>query len=199
MGKTGHQSLTHAQNKTLNESPATKIPVQLLEAVEPQKYTYSGEVELVDTPYQEEQSDDKKQPRQVWMFPIRLKPGGRIPLLTAEQARVIEDSHAREARQLSTAKLKALANKAKKKPTRRTAQTNVFVRDAAVAEYVKRLAKGLFDLCEMPAPFASSRCSNSTRARVSAEPNARFMSERKQLSAEFLSRLVDESENSSDS
>jgi hypothetical protein len=101
------------------------------------------------------------------MFPIWLKPGGRIPLLTAEQARVIEDSHAREARQLSTAKLKALANKAKKKPTRRTAQTNVFVRDAAVAEYVKRLAKGLFDLCEMPAPFASSRCSNSTRARLS--------------------------------
>jgi hypothetical protein len=81
------------------------------------------------------------------------KPGGTIPLLTAEQARVIEDSHARKARQLSTEKLKALAEKAKKKPAIRTAQTTAFVRDAAVAEYAKRLAKGICDLCEMPAPF----------------------------------------------
>jgi 5-methylcytosine-specific restriction protein A len=91
------------------------------------------------------------------MFPIRLKPGGTIPLLTAEQARVIEDSHARKARQLSTEKLKALAEKAKKKPAIRITQTTAFVRDAAVAEYAKRLAKGLCDLCEMPAPFKNKQ------------------------------------------
>ena len=50
MGQTGDQSLTHAQNKTLNESPATKIKVYLLEAMEPLKYTYAGEVELVAIP-----------------------------------------------------------------------------------------------------------------------------------------------------
>lgn len=157
MGPTGDQSLSYAQNKTLDESPTTKIPVHLLEALEPLKYTYAGEVELIAAPYPEEQLDDKKQPRQVWMFPIRLKPGGTIPLLTAEQARVIEDSHARKARQLSTANLKALAEKAKKRPATRTAQSTVFVRDAAVAEYAKRLAKGLCDLCEMPAPFQNKK------------------------------------------
>jgi 5-methylcytosine-specific restriction protein A len=85
--------------------------------------------------------------------PGHLKPGGAIPVLTEEQARAIEDSHANKARQLSTAKLRAQANKAKKKPATRTAQTTVFVRDAAVAEYAKRLANGLCDLCEQPAPF----------------------------------------------
>jgi 5-methylcytosine-specific restriction protein A len=153
MGPTGDQSLSYAQNKTLNESPATKIPLHLLEAVEPLKYTYAGEVVLVGAPYQEEQLDDAKQARQVWMFPVQLKPGGAIPVLTEEQARVIEDSHARKARQLSTDELEALAKRAKKKPAVRTAQTTAFVRDAAVAEYAKRLAKGLCDLCEMPAPF----------------------------------------------
>lgn len=157
MGPSGNQSLTYAQNKTLYESPATKIPVHLFEAMEPFRYTYAGEVELVSAPYSEEQLDDKKQPRNVWMFPIRLKPGGEIPLLTAEQARVIEESHARKARQLSTAKLKALAGKAKKKPAVRSAQTTVFVRDAAVAEYAKRLAKGLCDLCRMAAPFQNKK------------------------------------------
>jgi 5-methylcytosine-specific restriction protein A len=157
MGPTGHQSLTYAQNKTLNESPTTKIPVHLLEAVEPLKYTYAGEVELVGAPYTEEQLDDKKQPRQVWMFPVQLKPGGAIPVLTEEQARAIEDSHARKARQLSTEELKARAKKAKKKPAIRSAQTTAFVRDAAVAEYAKRLANGLCDLCEMLAPFKNKQ------------------------------------------
>jgi 5-methylcytosine-specific restriction protein A len=157
MGPIGDQSLTYAQTKTLNQSPATKIPVHLLEAMEPLKYTYAGEVELVGAPYAEEQLDDEKQPRQVWMFPIRLKPGGKIPLLTDAQARAIEDSQARKARQLSTDELKTRAKKAKMKPAVRTAQTTVFVRDAAVAEYAKRLADGLCDLCETPAPFQNKR------------------------------------------
>ena len=54
MGQTGDQSLTSAQNRTLNKSPTTQIPVHLLEAMEPFKYTYAGEVELVGIPYQEE-------------------------------------------------------------------------------------------------------------------------------------------------
>jgi 5-methylcytosine-specific restriction protein A len=157
MGQTGDQSLTSAQNKTLNESTATNIPVHLLEALEPLKYTYAGEVELVGAPYQEEQLDDVKQSRKVWMFPIRLKPGGAIPLLTAEQARVIEDSQAQKARQLSDDDLRARAIKAKGTPAKRSAQTTAYVRDPAVAEYAKRRAKGLCDLCEMPAPFQNRK------------------------------------------
>src|SRR4051812_17473756 len=123
MGPTGDQSLSYAQNRTLNESPTTKIPVHLLEAMEPFKYTYAGEVELFGAPYQEEQLDDERHARQVWMFPVRLKPGGAIPVLTEEQARVIEDSHAQKARQLSDDELKARAKKAEGKPATRTAQT----------------------------------------------------------------------------
>ncbi|WP_338828322.1 HNH endonuclease signature motif containing protein [Bradyrhizobium sp. 27S5] len=157
MGKSGHQSLTFAQNKTLNESPSTAVHVHLLEAMEPFKYTYAGEVELTGAPYQEEQLDETKQERLVWMFPIRLKPGGAIPVLTEEQARVIEGSHAEKARQLTDNELKARAKMAKGKPATRTAQTTAYVRDAAVAEYAKRLANGKCDLCEMPAPFQNGK------------------------------------------
>jgi 5-methylcytosine-specific restriction enzyme A len=47
----------------------------------------------------------------------------------------------------------ALAKKATKQPSVRTAQTTVYVRDAAVAEYARRLADGKCDLCDKPAPF----------------------------------------------
>ena len=59
----------------------------------------------------------------------------------------------RKARRLSTDELRARAKKAKKQPSVRTAQVAVFLRDAAVAEVAKRLANGLCDLCEQPAPF----------------------------------------------
>jgi 5-methylcytosine-specific restriction protein A len=132
-------------------------PVHLLEALEPLKYTYAGEVALIGTPYQEEQLDDNGEPRKVWMFPLKLKAAGAIPTPTADQAREIEEAHARIARALSTDQLKALAKKAKKKPTVRLAQTIAYVRDAAVAEYAKRLAAGICDLCEQVAPFKNKQ------------------------------------------
>ena len=156
-GRIGDQSLTHSQNKTLNESPETKIPVHLLEALEPLSYTYAGEVELVGSPYQEEQLDDENKIRKVWMFPIRVKSGGIIPELTESQAREIEKRQEQKVRKLSTPKLKARVKNAKKKPDTRTAQTTVYVRDPAVAEYTKRLADGVCDLCEANAPFRNKR------------------------------------------
>jgi 5-methylcytosine-specific restriction protein A len=125
----------------------------LLEALEEQKYTYAGEVELIGFPYQEDQVDDEGHWRKVWMFPIRLKPGGIVPNLSESEARDIEESQARRARQLSTPDLKVRAQKAKKVPSKRGAQATIFIRDAAIAEYVKRLAKGVCDLCNNPAPF----------------------------------------------
>jgi 5-methylcytosine-specific restriction protein A len=157
MGPTGDQSLTYAQNRTLAESPKIGILVHLFEALDPLKYTYAGEVELVGVPYQEEQLDDKGQARKVWMFPVKLKGGGAIPTLTDEQARAIEESHARIARRLSMKELQARAKRAKKQPSVRTAQASAYVRDAAVAEYAKRLARRLCDLCEKAAPFRNKR------------------------------------------
>jgi 5-methylcytosine-specific restriction enzyme A len=157
MGPTSDQSLIYAQNQTLAESPKTGIPVHLLEALEPLRYTYAGEVELVGAPYQEEQLDDTGQPRKVWMFPVKLKDQGIIPILTDEQARAIEDAQARLARRLSLEELLAPAKRAKQQPSRRIAQTSAYIRDAAVAEYVKRLANGQCDLCEKLAPFQNKQ------------------------------------------
>ena len=84
--------------------------------------------------------------------PSNSKPTGNTPL-TEEQARFIEETQARLARRLSTDELGTRAKRAKKQPSVRTAQVSVFVRDAAVAEYARRLANGLCDLCEQRAPF----------------------------------------------
>lgn len=153
MGPRGDQSLTYAQNRTLNASPDTGIPVHLFEALEPLKYTYAGKVELVGSPYQEDQIDDEGKTRTVWMFPVKLMTGGAKPSLTGEQARAIEAAQARIARRLPTSELRTRASKAKKQPHRRTAKAFVYVRDAVVAEYTKRLADGSCDLCDQRAPF----------------------------------------------
>jgi 5-methylcytosine-specific restriction enzyme A len=157
MGLTGDQSLTFAQNRTLAESPKTGIAVHLLEAHEEQRYNYAGEVELIGEPYQEDQLDELGENRKVWMFPVRLKPGGIAPILTETEARAIEESQAKKARRLTMAQLKARATTAKKTPATRNTQTSTFVRDAAVAEYVKRLAKGHCDLCNQQAPFENKQ------------------------------------------
>jgi len=91
------------------------------------------------------------------MFPIKLKAGGVIPTITDKQVRAIEESHARLARSLSTEELRARAKSAKKQPSKRTAQVSSYVRDAAVAEYARRIANGLCDLCEKEAPFRNNK------------------------------------------
>jgi 5-methylcytosine-specific restriction protein A len=136
MGPSGDQSLDYAQNRTLAESPKTGIPVHLLEALDPQKYTYAGEVNLAAAPYQEDQLDENDRMRKVWMFPVRLKSDGIIPALTDKQARVIEENQARIACRLSIEQLAARAKRAQKQPSQRAAKTSVYVRDAAVAEYL---------------------------------------------------------------
>ncbi len=153
MGPEGDQDINYSQNRTLTQSPDTGISVHLLEALDPQKYTYGGEVGLAGDPYQEEQLDQAGQPRKVWMFPLRLNHDGKVPVLTETQARTIEELQAKIARGLSTEELRARAKNAKKLPSVRAAQTSVFVRDAAVAEYARRLANGKCDLCGGPAPF----------------------------------------------
>jgi 5-methylcytosine-specific restriction protein A len=153
MGPSGEQILSYAQNRTLAESPKTGIAIHLLEALDPQKYTYAGEVSLAAAPYQEDQLDENNRMRKVWMFPVRLKSVGMVPALTDKQARIIEGNQARIARRLSIEQLAARAERAQKQPSQRKAQTSVYVRDAAVAEYAKRLANGICDLCGQPAPF----------------------------------------------
>src|SRR5207245_10679276 len=49
------------------------------------------------------------------------------------------------------------AKRARNQPSVRTTQASTFVRDAAIAEYTKRLAGGVCDLCDKPAPFLNKQ------------------------------------------
>lgn len=157
MGPVEDQSLTYAQNKTLADAPNTGISLHLLESLEPLRYTYAGQVVLAGAPYQESQPDGAGAPRKVWMFPLRLADGVQPPLITDSQARQIENVQAQLARRLSLEDLKARAQSAKGRAPRRTIEASVYVRDAAVAELAKRLANGVCDLCESPAPFQNKQ------------------------------------------
>lgn len=73
MGKTGDQSLSFSQNKTLAESRTNGVEVHLFEVNVPGQYSYSGVVELASDPYQSRQPDEDGNDRLVWMFPLRHK------------------------------------------------------------------------------------------------------------------------------
>lgn len=153
MGLSGDQSLSNAQNRTLAESPRSGISVHLVEAHEPLRYTYAGEVELIGKPNEEMQFGQDGKLRKVWMFPLALKGSIDPPKITLEQTRAIEEIQRKAAARLSDEALKNRAQKGKRTPSSRTSQTTVYDRDPAVAEYTKRLAAGICDLCREPAPF----------------------------------------------
>jgi hypothetical protein len=80
MGKKGDQSLTFAQNRTLAESNTNGVDVYLFEVFEQGVYTFSGQVELVGEPFQEDQPDEDRNMRKVWIFPLKVVDEGQ-PLL----------------------------------------------------------------------------------------------------------------------
>ena len=75
----GDQVMTK-QNRTLARSPITGETVHLLEVMEPGRYVYRGRVALAGEPYQEKQPDAQGHPRDVWMFPLRLRAADEVDL-----------------------------------------------------------------------------------------------------------------------
>ena len=125
-----------------------------MEALEPQRYTYVGEVELAGEPYEEVQADENETQRNVWMFPLRLIGAAQRPAVIDSQVRTIEAEQARLARRLSDEACEAGRTAANGKPSKRQATSAAFIRNAPVAEYVKGIARGQCDLCRSPAPFS---------------------------------------------
>lgn len=72
MGLLGEQNFDYMQNKTLYNSNVNGVVVHLFEVFEPKKHTYQGIVELVETPYLDQQKDQDGQERIVCIFPLRL-------------------------------------------------------------------------------------------------------------------------------
>jgi len=150
MGSSGNQSLSFAQNKTLSESKTNGIPVYLFEVFKTKEYVYQGEVELVDEPYKEVQSN-----RDVWMFPLRIKNGNPLTL-DQSQFEQLEKNEKTKTKRLSINQIKTLAEELpNKQPSKRKVESSTYIRDHRVKEYARLRANGKCQLCEQNAPFKS--------------------------------------------
>ncbi|WP_080468480.1 HNH endonuclease [Bacillus cereus] len=155
MGQEGHQTLDGNQNKTLYESNENGVGVYLFEAFQPGEHIFMGRVRLVEEPFQETQEDTKGQKRKVWIFPIcLLKESVIIPqnLVLSKQ-----EKEQREAGKLDYRELKERAKKATPSSNKRYTKTETYQRNEFVAEFSKRRANGICELCEQKAPFEDKK------------------------------------------
>jgi 5-methylcytosine-specific restriction protein A len=156
MGRTGDQSLTSSQNKTLAESDTNNVAVHLFEVDHDKEYRYQGLIKLAGPPYQETQQDESKTDRLVWVFPLRLQDGSPVPVnnqefLSSQAVRI------RKAKKLSDEELLTKAKKAPKKAGERTVTGTQYERDPYVSMLTKRRANGVCELCNHDAPFKDSK------------------------------------------
>jgi 5-methylcytosine-specific restriction protein A len=155
LGTVGDQTLT-GQNLRLAKQQETGIDVHLFEVFEQNKYVYAGRVVLAGKVVTEQQLDEENHPRQVFVFPLRLV-DGQQPQPTLEQVQKIRRGRQRQLRTKTLEELKALAERGgRRSPGSRNVTANQYERNEAVAEYVKRVAKGICGLCEEKAPFVTS-------------------------------------------
>jgi len=152
MGKVGDQTFS-AQNKTLRDADDIGVEVHLFEVFTPKNYIYVGQVGLSDSPYQEDQVDDNGLLRKVWMFPLRIQEGGEKPLPTSSELESVSQKSRKQLQKKSLEELKELASTAHRTPSKRQATGAQYIRDEAVAVYVKQAANGFCDLCNNEAPF----------------------------------------------
>lgn len=153
MGLTGEQSLTFHQNKTLVESKENGVDLYLFEVFDEGHYVYIGEVELADRPYLSRQPDIEKNPRDVYIFPLRLKGNKHPPLLKKTLLETKEEIVRKRVHKHSLDELEFQARYSLKESGKREVTSEVYERDPLVAEYAKRKANGVCQLCGKPAPF----------------------------------------------
>jgi 5-methylcytosine-specific restriction protein A len=152
MGQIGNQSLDFKQNRTLNESNENGIELYLFEVFISNQYIYKGKVKLTGKPYQETQMDSNMKLRKVWMFPLSIIEGDSS--ITSEQYEKSREHIKKEVKKLSLEELKILAeNNSKKEVPKRNVMNSTYIRDEIIAEYTKRRANGICQLCGKEAPF----------------------------------------------
>lgn len=156
MGKVGDQTIEGNQNKTLYYSNTNGVEVHLFEVLETNKYTYCGVVRLSGEPYQEVQMDDSGNERKVWMFPV--KPISGVQAVLKEKFVKEQKKKQDRAESMSTEQLRILARvNSSQKPGSRKIVNSEIVRNPYVAEYAKRRANGICQLCGKPAPFMDKK------------------------------------------
>lgn len=156
MGQTGDQSLSFMQNKTLAESATNGVEVHLFEVDQEKEYRYQGRVKLSGEPYTETQLDLKEINRIVFVFPLKLIDRQPAPVSNID---FIQSVSVREkkARRLSDSELAARASKAPQKAGERLVNSKAYERDPFVSLLTKRLAQGICELCNQPAPFSDKK------------------------------------------
>jgi 5-methylcytosine-specific restriction protein A len=158
MGLSGEQSLSLQQNRALADSKENGTVLHLFEVFHEGEYTYVGEVELTDSPYRSRQPDRDQNPRDVYIFPLQLI-GGKHPRhpTSATPVTVPEPAPAiRPLRRLSMDELEFQARYSLKDDKKHTVVSEVYETDEHVAEYARRRAGGVCQLCRGPAPFATT-------------------------------------------
>lgn len=154
MGKNGDQNINFSQNRTLNESNTNGVEVFLFEVLTKRQYIYMGQVMLCDTPYQEQQPGEDGEIRSVWIFPVELVENQEVSLITDALVEQNFNEKLKKTRRMSTEEVKKKAKITGKNNTgTRNTVTKTYVRNPYVAEYAKRKANGICQLCERPAPF----------------------------------------------
>lgn len=152
MGKKGDQDLNFMQNKTLAESDKNGVGVHLFEVLVSTEYIYRGLVSLVGEPYQEMQKGEDGVLRKVWVFPLKLQTGSQTISEASFNKYIKEKERIAEKLKIDELKERAEQNESEKVSSR-SITSNVFIRDAFVAEYAKRRANGVCQLCGQKAPF----------------------------------------------
>ncbi|PFL68883.1 HNH endonuclease [Bacillus anthracis] len=155
MGQEGHQTLDGNQNKTLYESNENGVSIYLFEAFRPGEHIFMGQVKLIEEPFQEIQEDTQGKDRKVWVFPIRLLKDNVI--LSNKLVRSKQEKEQKEARKLDYQELKERAKKAAPVSNKRYTKNETYQRNEFVAEYSKRRANGICELCEQKAPFEDKK------------------------------------------
>jgi 5-methylcytosine-specific restriction protein A len=91
------------------------------------------------------------------MFPLRSKSPDSMPPPTLKELAEIRANRQKALGKMPVEELRNRAAQTDKRPPTRTAQTEEFVRNEAVAAYVKKAAHGSCDLCHQDAPFLNRR------------------------------------------
>lgn len=156
MGTNGDQSLEFAQNKTLAESGTNGVQVHLLEVFQDKEYTYVGQVQLTEQPYKERQPGENGQLRDVFVFPLKVI-GSDTHIVSDEDNARVHQQKTRKASRLSTEELMRRAKYARSKPGKSNQTVTQYERNVWVAEFAKRLADGVCQLCDSPAPFKNAK------------------------------------------
>lgn len=155
MGQTGDQDINEAQNKTLNNSNQNGVAVFLFEVLKKKNFIYRGQVKLVDTPYQQKQTDDEGVLRNVWIFPVQNIDKSEVSI----DKSIIDKNYEKKVKKIRKLSIEELEEKARQTqsshPSRRCTTSQTYERNPYVTEFAKRRANGVCELCNQVAPFTN--------------------------------------------